>query len=331
MDWFAFLNQNNIPYTTTGPNSSRGRVNIKCPWCAEDPSEHLGVSLSGKGYHCWRDATHRGRDQARLVARLLNCGLQEAQRVIGGSVQIPQDEDLLSSLHANLGGEEDDYEPPPKSLIMPSHFKPLVPGKGVLSGPFLEYLRDRGYRGAQLEWLCTTYDLHYCLSGKFSHRVIIPVYNRWGDLVTWTGRHISKREPMRYRALSKDTQLVATKETLLGLDYLWKVPNPKVLVIVEGPFDAFWLTMFGRTFGVYATCLFGLEMSEPQLVELIDLGSRFKRRVLLLDSEAAFQAFRLSQQGVPFDVDYIPEGVKDPATLPPNAAIDLCVRLLERV
>jgi hypothetical protein len=111
------------------------------------------------------------------------------------------------------------------------------------------------------------------------------------------------------------------------LPLLWSAPQPKVLVVCEGPFDAMWLTCFGHSFGVYATCLFGLSMSAPQSWYLSELKQRFPRVVVLLDAAATFQAFKIAHSGLDLSLRRLPDSVKDPAKLPPQAAVDLCLEL----
>lgn len=324
-DWFGFLEQHGIYYTTVGPNASPGRVNIKCPFCADDPSEHMGISLNGKGWSCWRAASHSGRDQARLVAYLVGCGLEEARRIMGGAAALPIDTDWLAEARAKLGVVSEETSPP-KSIELLEEFKPLDNGS-PLGRPFRSYLEERGYRGNSLSRLIQMYDLHYATRGKFAYRVIIPVYDRWRELWTWTGRAINSDAELRYKTPKKLEQVRAAKQALLGLPMLWRCPNPKTLVVCEGPFDAMWVTTYGASMGVYATCLFGLSLAPEQINLLEELRSRFARIVILLDDGAHFQAFKMASLGLGFDVQRLSPGVKDPATLQPGAVIDLCASL----
>jgi hypothetical protein len=326
INWFDFLRQHNVPFTTVGPNASRGRVNIKCPYCGDDPSEHLGISLSGRGWSCWRNPGHRGRDQARLVTRLLGVSLDEARRLLGGAAAMPSDADMLTVAREKLGGRLAGVSEAPGELELFREFKSLSNGS-PMGRPFLNYLEERGYYGSTLNWLVKEYSLHYATTGRFAYRIIIPVYDRWRNLLTWTGRSIRPDEELRYKALSRNEQVTATKQTLLGLPALWAARDPQVLIVTEGPFDAFWLSAFGRSFGVYATCLFGLELSDDQLGLLEELRERFPRVIILLDSEAQFQAFRFSSRGLGFEVVRLSSLVKDPASLSSLDVIDLCVDL----
>lgn len=327
-DWKAFLRRHNIPYTTTGPNASRGRVNIKCPWCgAADPSEHLGISLRHGGYSCWRNPRgHSGSHPENLIVQLVRCSFAEAQQLVHGEKVMPLGDDLTE--YARQSGEFEIKEQRPTRLDMPKDFRSITNGS-VMAIPFLTYLREkRHYRSKQIEWLADTYDLRYSVKGRFNRRIIIPIYDRRNKLLTWQGRTIDDDDPDRYLALSNKTQLCAPKETLLGLPLLWTCANPRVLLVVEGAFDAMWITLFGQHFGVYATCLFGLSLQSQQLELLDQLRSRFQYMGLMLDREEATAAFQIANFGAELGVVDFPTEDKDPAEMPPQAVIDLCTKLV---
>jgi hypothetical protein len=174
VDWFSFLRQNNIPFTTTGPNASRGRVNVKCPFCGQDdPSEHMGISLRGRGWSCWRNSSHRGRSTPRIIAALLRISLAEAEQLAGGEVSLPTDVDLGQSIRARLGGQLD-VKIPRRTLDFNREFKSLD-SASRFADQFYDYIYDRGYQPEQATWLVRAYDLHYATTGKFAYRIIIPV------------------------------------------------------------------------------------------------------------------------------------------------------------
>ena len=64
-----------------------------CPWCDPGNPQHyiLTINLHGKGWFCWKDRTHRGVRNARLVAALLRISLAEARSLAGERYQIRDD------------------------------------------------------------------------------------------------------------------------------------------------------------------------------------------------------------------------------------------------
>ena len=323
-DWVRVLRAHGIAYVTRGPNTARDHVSVRCPWCGEaDPSQHMGISLKGKGWGCLRNPDHRGRSRARLIQALLRCSSEQARRIAGeGDVVVgpPADVDFAARLKQLIGGSA--IEPVPSLRLRPE-FKPLR--ETPRAEPFWGYLRDRGYTDAGIEWLADAYRLCYARSGPYRYRIIIPIYDAHGELMTWTSRTISQVNDLRYKTHPRAQSVKDAKRLVLGLPLLWRAVNPEVLVITEGPFDAFRVTVLGHERGVYATCLFGLSISNEQMELIMGLAGRFRRLVLLLDPEASWTALRLMDRlsGLGVRIGRLPDGVEDPGTLNPRAAENL--------
>ena len=325
--WPQFLTSHGVAYVTRGPNTGKDSLSVRCPWCgASDPSEHLSISLKGAGYRCFRNPrAHSGRSRSRLIQALLRCSLEEAQRLAGDgeTPATPPDADFAVQI-AGMLGEDRPGASPPKLLSFPREFKLLK--RGYFANKFWDYLQDRGYSVDDSLWLAKEYDLHYAARGPYAYRLIIPIYTTEGRLATWTARSILPDAEVRYKTLSKTNRygpeeavaLLGPTELLLGLPLLLKVPNPEVLVLCEGPFDAMRISVLGRGYGVYGTCLFGLNISEVQATLLDRLMTRFRRLVLLLDPDAQMLSLRIKEFLTPLSVypGRLPEGIEDPGALP---------------
>lgn len=340
-DWIGFFKRHNINYVTGGPNFSRKmRANIRCPFCGDaDPSEHLGVSAAG-WWGCLRNAAHRGKSPHFLIQKLLGCSSEEARRIVGVKEEsAPTRDDLAESFAAlkrAVGGVPTKSRP--KKLEFPSEFKPLLNGS-PFAEPFLEYLEERGFRGPQITWLAKNYDLHYARRGRYAYRLVVPVYDRYGRLLTWTARSIRQDATLRYDTLRSSgdpsdgrgpVALAPDKETVLGLPVLYAAQNPKVLVLVEGPFDALKITAFGRGLGVYAAALFGLNVSESQVAEILELSQRFERTYLLLDKGAELHKLRLASELPLATLGILSLGdtAEDPGAMSGGAVTTLALRLV---
>jgi len=333
-NWLSFLKQRNIPYVTSGPNfSKRNAANIKCPFCGDsDPSEHMGLGQNGGWWGCLRNSAHRGRDPTFLIQKLIHCSAVEAKAIVGGDAAPPTAGDL-AAVNAALK-QTTGANPVVPNLELPPDFKPLL-NKSPFAEPFIDYLMERGYRSAQIEWLAKEYDLRYSVKGAWAYRLILPVVTRYGELLTWTARTILPDVVPRYKTLQMQPKKsgdpvakLAANNTVLGLPVLWGAGNPKALVLVEGPFDALKLTAFGHSLGLYATCLFGLNIYPLQVAELQELSERYERRYLMIDEDAALQRLRLLQPLAALGFKALKlTGAEDPGAMTAEQVVKLALDL----
>lgn len=292
-----FLDYYRVDYRDHGKNCARGHVVIKCPWCGEDdPSEHLGIQVDGPfAYGCWRNADHRGRNPVRLVQAIMRCSWGRAKdivRTFGGELSSSTDdlEEAIEGLKKT--GKEDKHR-----VFHVEHvwrtFRRVWTDIG--GEPYIRYLSSRGIEDPRR--FAETFDLRFALSGKWSKRLLIPVYDIDGNSVlSWTGRSIGSSD-IRYLS-SKDSD-----NAFRPNDTVYAPPdgyNGEVLVVLEGPFDAMKLEWYAREMGVRATCMFSLTMNRKQIAALTQLAKRFKRVVLMLDRGEYLKALRLAES-IPVD------------------------------
>ena len=113
--------------------------------------------------------------------------------------------------------------------------------------------------------------------GSMSGRVVIPIHNERGDLVTYAGRAIDGSEP-KYRLSAKFER----SQTLFHLFKAWDFWESSLevsgVVVVEGFFDCMKVWQAGHL----CVALMGCSMSEEQE----RLLSRFQKVALLLDGNA---------------------------------------------
>lgn len=324
-DWPNFLDRQGIEYITTGPNVARNNVNVHCPLCgAGDPSHHLGISLVGPWWGCWRDPAHRGTSVARLVQLLLGCSWEQAQRLAGESATLPGD--LLGTIEA-LFAQSNPHLVPMRSLKMPEEF--LAFANKPAERFYRSYLLRRGYSNKQIDGITKKYGLRYCKNGPFRGRIMFPVFYE-GKLVTWTGRSIFQSDSLRYKTLTVDPDRASVlgqepaagniSDFLLWYDEVCTGPFD-TLVIVEGPFDALRLNVLGDRHALIATCFFTAAPSRRQIDLLYRVLPKYKRRYLLLDEGTLSKSLALKNEfdwvlsSADVEVLYLPDGVKDPGEL----------------
>ena len=302
MQWVQLLDDSGIDYVTKGPNTKRGEISVRCPWCGEqDPSMHLGIGENGWG--CLRDATHRGRSSITLIAALLNCTTARA-KLIEAQYSTTDPEDLNGAIAALEGLPE---APRTAPETYPAYEKIRY------SGPtqrFWNYIKNRGF-GDEVKEVIWRYDLKCCLHGRFKDRIIIP-FRRLGKIIAWTGRAIT--DPVAApRYLSSNL----IKTTLFNEDAVLR--GGKLLFITEGPFDALKVGFYGGG-RVVATCTSGTALSTEQINLLNRAVKQFNRVIVLFDHDAMAQAFATMDWLCAHNVvvGQLPPGVKDPGALNPS-------------
>jgi hypothetical protein len=323
--WLGFCIENSISYITEGKHSAKGNIHIKCPWCGnDDKSEHMGLSLDEHQpfYACWRNAAHRGRNPARLVATLLDCTWAEALEIIDreDTSSLDQYEAAIARVLSSSFTSEPVSEE--RVLKMPETFRALAK-PGPQRDKFLDYLEGRGFD--EVERMAAYYNLRYCRTGSFAQRIIIPIYYE-EKVVSWVGRAIGKTE-RRYINLSEDPETAKRQgfdcPAIYGMgsvlfNYDRAMQGGRTLVIDEGPFDALKVDWFCDKRDT-AVAVFGMPKS-AQMTLLTRVARKFKRVRVLLDAAAFSNSMHLLDQlqAMLSNVSWLdlPKGVKDPGALP---------------
>jgi len=302
VDWIDLLQAYGIEFVTKGPNTRRGELSCKCPWCGEDdPSQHLGISLTKDAWGCHRNLEHRGKSPLKLISALLGCSYSQARLVAAqyGAAN-PGAFDTLAPLNTTS-----DSPKPVMALSMPAEFRAIRQ-----NDRFWQYLSGRGF--PDVAKLISDYCLKCAVTGRFKDRVIIPLYQN-EKLIGWTGRAIQKTI-LAPRYLSSGEEV---KRTIFNEDRI----EGDLLFITEGPFDAIKLDYFGQPLGVRATCIFGTSMSIEQASIIANL--KFRRKAVLLDAGAAEQAWFILDWIPNAVLGSIPDGIKDPGEMAEDQIYDL--------
>ena len=320
MDWFRFVEENNVPFVTRSANTKKGEISIQCPMCGdEDPSMHMGINLTTSKWGCHRDASHRGKAPRTLIKAILGCSHRQAGLIMRQYSQ--SDPDSLDAALAVLEADQnetikhdEDIKAMAKAQILGPQFKDFhkIKPRGITSR-FFKYLQQRGYDNPQD--LIEYYDLRCSMTGRYQDRIIIPV-KQGGELIGWTSRAIvDPKNAPRYLASNQDI-----KSTILNYDQIQD--GGERLFIVEGPFDAIRIDSYLKDYyivatdsgNVRATCTFGTSVTVPQIILLRSLVKKFKETWVLFDKGADGPSQELATWlGV--KSAYLPHNVKDPGEL----------------
>lgn len=253
-----FLRDYNIDFSTKGKNISRNWIGVNCPSCGGDTGYHGAISPDGRRYNCWREGS---LELAHIITLWLGVSKPEVYKLL-----------------AQYAGENS-YILEAKRI---QHADKIdLPG-GALSDFHKKYLLQRNFDPEQLT---TKYGFRgtgaFCQykGQNFALSLIIPVFDRYGQLISFQARDITGKAPVRYRGLKEESSIKHYKDTLYNLQFA----KGESIVLCEGVFDAI---RGGDGF----VCTFGTSLKTSQLLELRD----YKKVYMLFDSEQAAQdkAFR---------------------------------------
>jgi hypothetical protein len=291
IDWRGLFNSINVPYRDQGKNWSQGNINIKCPFCIDDPSFHLSVAEDKPVYFCRRDARHKGGNLIFMLSRL---GISKSEAV------------LLISRHFDG-----------KRYVFEQQTTPIREiGRAVqIWGRFVgaetsfeccEYLRSRHFINPEI--VCRLYDLRMAREGSWARRVLMPFRDDDGDIVSWVGRAIDPDREPRYKM--EDVSL----PPLLYMPRLTR----RILLIFEGPFDALKIAVASEGEDVSTLAILGKHLSVGKLLLLNrlaqDAGAIYwtpDQGTPLGETNAILAAMRQANPGKPMTCLRLPSGMKD--------------------
>lgn len=205
IDWRALLSHLRVDWIDRGRNCAKGRVNINCPYCFDDPSYHLTISEASGSWHCYRDPGHWGNPH-KLVKKL--CGDHRLAWVLLDDYAL----DKAPALREVVGPKSGEWE-----ALRPAWE----------SDRMLDYLAGRGFDDPAMA--ARVGDLRYAPEGKWAARLLFPLYDWSGMVKSWTGRDIRAGAGQKY--LSRECPE-------LGGLFSGSIGPRRKLILVEGPIDA---------------------------------------------------------------------------------------------
>lgn len=254
-DWKQLFEDLNVPCWDSGKNVAPGNINIQCPFCS-DKSNHGGFSIEKGNYQCWR------------------CNGGHPARAVSLAARIPLDtaKELIRKYSHGVSKFST-----PKASTKSSVKSITLPGKPI-SEPHKKYLEGRGFDPEELEFyhgILGTTDIGMWQGIDFRYRVIIPVYDVWGDLCTFQGRDYTGKQDLRYKCCPVDMAVTHHKHLLYGAELARKRSR---IVVVEGVFDQWRM-------GPGAVATFGTSLTREQ----VNLLANWEEILFLFDPEPEAQ------------------------------------------
>jgi hypothetical protein len=315
-EFVPILERYGVRFIERGKQVTRGNIGVRCPFCADDPSFHMGINVETGMWHCWRDESHKGTRPERLLVALLRISWQEAHALVMDSGAVLSIDELQNRAAALFTAPE---KRPNllKPMELERDFK-AIREEGYRSA-FFEYLvEDRGYPREDVPRLVKRYHLMSSMSGRFRFRIIMPFLFHQ-KVVGWTARTI--REGGQAGKYLSEPDSTAVKQQVYNYDSAAK--GGRVLLVVEGPMDAQRVDFYGWKAGVRSVSLLGTSATPEQLGLLMDLSYRFDEVFICLDADALTRAMALQSQLtiIGAKLRLLPASLKDPGQLLPNCVI----------
>lgn len=320
LDIESYLDREALDYKVT-QGSSGTQLNLRvCPFCGGDKWKVYINAKTGLG-NCFSGSCEKKFSKYKFI---------EAHSGLSGRQLYD---------HIEAVGREIGWRPPrksvpvniekgsvklPKSLALPIH------------GKNLKYLTNRGISNE----MCEYFKLRFCLKGSyeyrnhdgnlrsmsFDRRIVIPVFDLGGNLVSFQGRDVTGQSEKKYLF---PPGLSSTGEHLYNAMNVW---NARHIIVCEGVFDVIAVKMALDSDmdlrDIVPIGSFGKHIAAKQYDNFRVLKNRGVSDVTMMwDGEApairdAVKAgLKLISMGFNVRVAILPEG-KDPNEIPPHKVLE---------
>lgn len=264
------------------PDKNKADHAFFCPICKHKKPKLIVNIVTGQ-YNCWtcHPAT-KGKSPVTLLKKL----------------EVSPDKIReMKQYFKNDKTSLQDYAPTKVSL--PEEFISLsvIPkGINLEYRHAMAYLKKRNISENDIK----KYNIGYCASGRYRNRIIVPSYDKNGQLNYFIARSFEKDPFLKYDAPS------CSKTEIIGFEYLinWKVP----VILCEGSFDAIAVKR-------NAIPLFGKSIPKALMIKLAE--SEVKTVYIALDNDALKESISYTETLINMgkDVYLIELNGKDPSEL----------------
>ena len=253
-----------------------------CPFCSHHKKK-LEINVRTQEWHCWI-CNMCGKSIRSLFYKLKtkNSHFDELYKIVGKNWQRTENSsaDIINT-------------------SLPDEFTPLwTPSKSFEYGHAMSYLQDRNITMDDI----IRYNIGFCEKGNYRHRVIIPSYDRRGDVNFFAAR--SYQEGNRYKYM-----LPPWQKDIIGFELFLNWDEP--ITLCEGTFDA--IAIKNNVIPLFGTAI-------SFALKLAIVVNKVRRVNIVLDNDALRQAVDIFDriedlQVNKIDIHLIELGKKDPSVL----------------
>jgi DNA primase len=194
---------------------NRGQISFNCPVCDDDRNKHnLEVNYIDNVYKCWSCGDSEGTHGplGRIFDKYGNKKHKKLYNVLKPETVVKR-------------------ERPKKTLKLPESFTLFKDSSPVypVRRQAMNYLKSRGITDEMIE----RYGIGFCDKGDHSGRIVVPSYNKNGDLNYYIARSWNPMSRAKYKNPEAEKDKIIFWENLID----WN----KDIFLVEGAFDGLFL------------------------------------------------------------------------------------------
>jgi len=194
---------------------NRGQISFNCPVCDDDRNKHnLEVNYIDNVYKCWSCGDSEGTHGplGRIFDKYGNKKHKKLYNVLKPETVVKR-------------------ERPKKTLKLPDDFTLFKDSSPVypVRRQAMNYLKSRGITDEMIE----RYGIGFCDKGDHSGRIVVPSYNKNGELNYYIARSWNPMSKAKYKNPEAEKDKIIFWENLID----WN----KDIFLVEGAFDGLFL------------------------------------------------------------------------------------------
>ena len=203
-------------------NEIRGQISVDCPVCSHeikgmdktDGKGNLEINYQQHVFKCWAcsetHGTHGhlgklidkfGSKKDKKIYNLIRPDEFEKKEKVYKKLELPKEYKKFDEVH-------------------PLH----IPRKEAIN-----YLHKRGIS----DYIIEKYQIGFCLEGDYAGRIVVPSFDKKGELNFFVSRSWNPRSKLKYKNPEASKDFLIFNESLID----WK----KDIYLVEGVFDSFFL------------------------------------------------------------------------------------------
>jgi DNA primase len=241
-----------------GYKLKNGEIAFHCKFCNHHKKK-LQINLENQKWHCW--VCNSGGQKIVQLLKKLNV----SQNII---------KNVLELLDEYVSYDTQKEKETQHGLSLPKCYKPLYKhSDSLVRKHALKYLKQRGITQREI----IRYQIGYCDDGLYQNRVIVPSYDKDGNLNYFVARDIFPDSKMKYKNPPVSRDIIPFE-----LFVSWEHP----IVLCEGVFDAIAIKR-------NAIPLLGKVPSKKLIMKIIE--SKVQYIYIALDKDAKEDSLKLAE------------------------------------